>query len=71
MSAMKCAVCGADKPSPDSADFSLLDYCAQCGDDLCREHMEQGCCGHQPALSGIVADENAASGNPDPEWSGE
>lgn len=64
MSSMKCAVCGAEKPSPDSADFSLLDYCAQCGSDLCHEHMAEGCCGHQPALSGIAADEDAATNEP-------
>ena len=56
MPTMKCELCGAEKPSPDASEFSLLDYCAVCSADLCDKHMQEGCCGHQPALSGMEED---------------
>jgi hypothetical protein len=34
-----------------------VDYCAECGRDLCAQHMESpGCCGQAPAKSGREAE---------------
>lgn len=52
----KCERCGASTPHEDASAFSLFDYCAGCGKDLCDACMEKGCCGHVPARSGDLAD---------------
>jgi hypothetical protein len=52
MSEKSCERCGA-RP----VGFGLLDYCAECGRDLCPACMAKGCCGHVPAWSGTEQDE--------------
>jgi hypothetical protein len=34
----------------------LWDYCAKCNRAFCKDCMNEGCCGHTPALSGHAAD---------------
>lgn len=46
---MKCERCGYESPD-------LLDYCGNCGKNLCDKCMAKGHCGHVPALSGNEAD---------------
>jgi hypothetical protein len=48
----KCERCGS---STEEA-FRLHDYCALCSKQLCNDCMEEGCCGHLPALSGMEVD---------------
>ena len=36
--------------------FSLHDYCANCGKNLCADCITKGCCGKLPAESGMAAD---------------
>jgi hypothetical protein len=49
-----CERCGA-KPQ---GEYELLDYCADCSQDLCKKCMAEGCCGAVPAPSGLKADES-------------
>lgn len=46
----KCEGCGC----PYSLDKD--DYCAKCGKNLCLACMKKGCCGQQPAKSGLEQD---------------
>ncbi len=41
----------------DPKSFDLLDYCAECGKNLCGPCMKVGCCRSVPAKSGAA--ENA------------
>lgn len=50
---MQCERCGV-RTSPSG--YETFDYCAECSRNLCEVCMEQGCCGHVPALSGMAAD---------------
>jgi len=43
MSGVSCSRCG---------DYAH-DFCATCGEPLCREDMQAGCCGIAPAASGV------------------
>lgn len=47
----KCERCGATAKG-----YDLVDYCAECGKNLCDGCMEKGCCGHTPARSGTEED---------------
>lgn len=49
----KCERCGS---SP-VGEFDLHDYCAVCGQNLCKRCMEKGCCKNVPAKSGMEADD--------------
>ena len=48
---MKCERCGVE---PD--DYDLHDYCIVCSKNLCDQCMSNGCCGNQPAISGLDND---------------
>jgi hypothetical protein len=49
----ECERCGATEHTS-SDDYGLMDYCGQCGTNLCQSCMAQGCCGHMPAKSGMA-----------------
>lgn len=36
---------------------TAADYCAECKEMRCPWCMEEGCCGHTPAISGIDYDD--------------
>lgn len=48
---MKCDRCGKASQA-----YELFDYCVLCGNNLCPECAEAGCCDHSPAISGNDAD---------------
>ena len=48
-----CERCGKASPAASSASYALHDFCYECGTNLCADCMEEGCCGHIPALSGM------------------
>jgi hypothetical protein len=50
---MQCERCGAGPAGYDS-----FDWCGLCGAKLCDECMAAGCCGHAPAISGRMQDED-------------
>jgi len=50
---MKCERCGA---TPNLV-WDLMDYCAKCGKNMCKDCMAKGCCGQKPAQSGNEADD--------------
>ncbi len=47
----KCERCGTKTKG-----FDLIDYCAECGTNLCQNCIAKGCCGHVPAKSGSQED---------------
>jgi hypothetical protein len=55
-----CERCGSKgeriTTGPFAGDYHMLDYCAECGKDLCPKCMAEGCCGNKPAESGMKAD---------------
>lgn len=59
-----CERCGATAPNDEAGDYELFDYCELCSRDLCDKCMRAGCCGHTPAVSGMV--EDAADNVPPP-----
>lgn len=46
----RCEHCGKPLPGLEG------DYCAICSRNLCEHCMDQGCCGHIPAQSGVARD---------------
>lgn len=46
---MQCERCGKESDE-------LLDYCAECGRNLCPACMQKGCCGNFPTKSGMEED---------------
>lgn len=49
-----CERCQAKVPA---GSFALFDYCVTCNKNLCDSCMKKGCCGVEPAASGMEADE--------------
>jgi hypothetical protein len=66
MSDKCCERCGTRKPSPTAGAYELFDYCEKCSKDLCDACMAKGCCGHTPALSGMMEDHGPPDSVPDP-----
>lgn len=58
--AIRCERCGASAPPLTTGPFAgtpdTLDYCAECGKNLCDRCMQEGCCDDVPARSGLFED---------------
>lgn len=56
----RCERCGfTDNP----VSYALMDYCVDCGKNLCEECIAKGCCGAKPARSGMEEDSDDDDGS--------